>query len=82
MARNCFRSVLIKWPRLLCYTLTKEPDDKDNNKMRVNLFKPALKKEKTASIYQNTRRKYGAFHTTLYNKVQQNWVNEVPTAPK
>lgn len=46
MARHCFRSVLIKWPCLLRYTLTKEPDVKDNNKTLVNLFTVTLKKVK------------------------------------
>ena len=58
MARHCFRSVLIKWPCLLRSTLTKEPDVKDNNKTRVNLFKPVLKKVKkplfTEILYINT----------------------------
>ena len=82
MARHCFRSVLIKWPCLLRYTLTKEPDVKDNNKTLVNLFSVTLKKSENDPIYRNIRRKYGAFHRVLCNEAPQNQANGALTAPK
>ena len=81
MARHCFRSVLIKWPYLLCYTLTKEPDVKDNNKTQVNLFKLALKKVKMplfTEIFDVNAWRFIQLYAVKLNRTRQMWRQLLP----
>lgn len=81
MARHCFRSVLIKWPCLLCYKLTKEPDVKDNNKTQVNLFKIALKKVKMhlfTEIFDVDAWRFIQLYAVKLNRTRQMWRQLLP----
>ena len=81
MARHCFRSVLIKWPCLLRYTLTKEPDVKDNNKTLVNLFRMTLKKVKMTlftEIFDVNTWCFIQLYTVKLHRTRQMWRQLLP----